>query len=175
MIEQLSSSAKKNISILLLIAALFFLLTLLSSSAVPDSTFTTITGKKIALQQLRGKPVLVTFWATDCPACIEEIPHFIDLYRDYHPSGLEIIAIAMIYDPPSRVVAMTQAKQIPYDVVLDLKSEHAMAFGQVQLTPSTFLISSEGDLIMKKIGCVDQAELKTQIEKQLNGFVNNRK
>jgi hypothetical protein len=64
---------------------------------------------------------------------------------------------------------MTQAKQIPYDVVLDLKSEHAMAFGQVQLTPSTFLIGFEGNLIMKKTGRVDQAELKTRIETLLKG------
>jgi peroxiredoxin len=168
-IEQLPPSAKKVLGIILLIAALFFLLTLLSSKPVPDSVFTSITGKTIALQQLRGKPVLVTFWATDCPSCIEEIPYFIDLYNRYHHAGLEIVAIAMIYDPPSRVVAMTQANQIPYDVVLDLKSEHAKAFGQVQLTPSTFLIGPEGDWIMKKVGLIDQATMKAQIETLLKG------
>jgi peroxiredoxin len=129
-IEQFPSSAKKSLGLILLVA-LFFLLTLQSPSEAPDSTFTTITGKKITLQQLRGKPVLVTFWATDCPSCIKEIPYLINFYRQYHDLELEIIAIAMNYDPPSRVVAMTQAKQIPYDVVLDLKSEHAQAFGPV--------------------------------------------
>ena len=169
MIEQLSSPAKKNLGMFLLIAALFFGLMLLSSMPVPDSVFTTITGKKIALQQLRGKPVLVTFWATDCPSCIDEIPYFIELYNAYHDSGLDIFAIAMVYDPPSRVVAMTQGKQIPYHVVLDVNSQHAKAFGDVQLTPSTFLISPEGRLVMKKVGLIDQPALKTQIETLLKG------
>lgn len=169
MIEQFPSSAKKSLGLILLIVTLFFLLSLLSSSKVPDSTFTTITGKKIALHQLRGKPVLVTFWATDCLSCINEIPHLVDFYSQYHHLGLEIIAIAMIYDPPSRVVAMTQAKQIPYDVVLDLKSEHAQAFGPVQFTPSTFLISPQGIVVIKKIGLFDPVEMKTQIENHLKG------
>ncbi len=169
MIEQFSSSAKKSLGLILLIVALFFLLSLLSTSQVPDSIFTTITGKKITLKQLRGRPVLVTFWATDCPSCINEIPYLINFYRQYHGLGLEIIAIAMIYDPPSRVVAMTQAKQIPYDVVLDLKSEHAQAFGPVQFTPSTFLISPQGTIVMKKIGLFDPVAMKTQIEKHLKG------
>jgi peroxiredoxin len=168
-IEQLSSSAKKRFIAILLLAAFFFSLTLISTNAAPDATFTTITGKKIALDQLRGKTVLVTFWATDCPGCIEEIPHLLDLYQQYHGLGLEIIAVAMPYDPPSRVVAMTQAKQLPYDVVLDLKSEHALAFGHVQFTPSTFLIDPEGFFAMKKIGAFDLAEMKTQIEQLLKG------
>ena len=169
MIEQYLSSAKKSLGLILLIVTLFFLLSLLSSSEAPDSTFTTITGKKITLKQLRGKPVIVTFWATDCPSCIKEIPYLINFYRQYHDLGLEIIAIAMIYDPPSRVVAMSQAKQIPYDVVLDLKSEHAQAFGPVQFTPSTFLISPPGTIVMKKIGLFDPVEMKTQIETHLKG------
>lgn len=115
MIEQLPASATKIIFATLLAGAVFFLLPYLTSTTAPDSTFTTITGKRISLSQLRGKPVLVTFWATDCPSCLEEIPHLIDIYQHFHPLGLEIIAVAMIYDPPSRVVAMTQAMQIPYD------------------------------------------------------------
>jgi peroxiredoxin len=168
-IEQFPSSAKKSLGLILLIVTLFFLLSLLSSSEAPDSTFTTITGKKITLKQLRGKPVIVTFWATDCPSCIKEIPYLINFYRQYHDLGLEIIAIAMIYDPPSRVVAMSQAKQIPYNVVLDLKSEHAQTFGPVQFTPSTFLISPQGTIVIKKIGLFDPVAMKTQIEKLLKG------
>jgi peroxiredoxin len=168
-IEQFPVSAKKNLVLVLLFCTLLLGLRHWPEQTAPNSTFTTITGKKITLQQLRGKPVLITFWATDCPSCIEEIPHFIDLHKTYHPLGLEIIAVAMIYDPPSRVVAMSQAKQIPYDVVLDLKSEHALAFGQVQLTPTTFLINSEGKFVMKKTGLFKPEELKTKINKLLKG------
>lgn len=131
---------------------------------VPEVTFTTITGQKIALNALRGKPVIVTFWATDCPGCITEIPLLIDLYSQYHPQGLEIIAVAMHYDPPNHVIAMTQDQQLPYPVALDLTGEHAHAFGDVQLIPSTFLITPDGLIVLKKIGILNPTEIKTLIE-----------
>jgi peroxiredoxin len=134
------------------------------STKAPDVTFTTITGKKIALKDLRGKPVIIAFWATDCPACIKEIPELINLYMQYHKQGLEIIAVAMYYDPPNHVVTLTQDYQLPYDVALDLKAEHAHAFGDVQLIPSTFLISPDGLIALKKTGAFDPTEMKTRIE-----------
>jgi peroxiredoxin len=135
----------------------------------PDATFTTITGKKIALNTLRGKPVLVTFWATDCPGCMEEIPHLIDLYRNYHERGLEIIAVAMYYDPPNHVVTLTKDQSLPYEVALDLQAEHARAFGDVRLTPTTFLITPDGSIALQKIGAFDPDDMKTRIEAMLKG------
>ncbi len=135
----------------------------------PDVTFTTLTGQKITLKDLRGKPVIVTFWATDCPSCIQEIPDLIDLYTQYHASGLEMIAVAMYYDPPNHVVELTKAKQLPYNVALDLKSEFAHAFGGVMFTPSTFLIAPDGSVIKKEIGLFDLANMKTTIESLLKG------
>lgn len=139
------------------------------STKAPDVTFTTITGKKIVLKDLRGKPVIVTFWATDCPACIKEIPDLIDLYMQYHKQGLEIIAVAMYYDPPNHVVTMTKDRQLPYDIALDLKTKHAHAFGNVQLTPSTFLISPDGLIVLKKTGAFEPEEMKTRIETLTKG------
>ncbi len=135
----------------------------------PEVTFTTLTGQKIALKDLRGKPVIVTFWATDCPSCIQEIPDLIDLYTQYHASGLEMIAVAMYYDPPNHVIELTKAKQLPYNVVLDLNSVHAHAFGGVMFTPSTFLIAPNGSVITKEIGLFDLANMKATIESLLKG------
>jgi len=135
----------------------------------PNVTFTTITGKKIELLQLRGKPVIVTFWATDCAGCIKEVPHLIELYKQFHSQGLEIIAVAMYYDPPNHVVEMTKAKQIPYHVALDLKAQHATAFGQVQLTPTSFLISPAGKVILQKTGEFDFFTMQQQIKKLIQG------
>ena len=137
--------------------------------AAPDVTFATITGKKIVLKHLQGKPVVVTFWATDCPGCIKEIPHLVQLYNDYHSKGLEMIAVAMFYDPPNRVVAMTKAKQLPYDVALDLQGLNAKAFGEVRLTPTTFLISPDSKIIIHKTGSFDVQDLKQRIETMLKG------
>jgi peroxiredoxin len=139
------------------------------STEAPDVTFTTITGKKIVLKDLRSKPVIVTFWATDCPGCIKEIPDLLDIYTQYHKQGLEIIAVAMYYDPPNHVVTLTGDQHLPYHVALDLKAEHAHAFGDVQLIPSTFLISPDGLIDLKKTGAFDPVEMKTRIETLLKG------
>lgn len=140
-----------------------------TAAPAPRVTFTTITGKKIALHELRGKPVLVTFWATDCPGCIAEIPHLVELYRDYHGRGLEIIAVAMYYDPPNHVVTFTKDNALPYAVALDLQADHARAFGDVRLTPTTFLITPEGSIALQKIGTFDPDDMKTRIEALLKG------
>ncbi|MEN8260298.1 MAG: TlpA disulfide reductase family protein [Pseudomonadota bacterium] len=133
----------------------------------PEAIFTTITGKKIALTQLRGKPVIVTFWATDCPGCIEEIPHLIELFNDYSNKGLNIIAVAMFYDPPSRVVAMTKDKALPYPVALDVDAKHAQAFGDVRLTPTNFLIAPDGTIAVQKVGLMDMADIRSRIDQML--------
>jgi len=163
----------KHFRLLLLLSAIISTALLLSFnktiSSAPDVTLTTITGKKIALKELRGKPVIVTFWATDCPACIKEIPHLIDLYTHYHQQGLEIIAVAMAYDPPNHVITLTEDLQLPYNVALDLNAEIAHAFGDVQLTPSTFLIGPEGLIALQKTGAFDPAEMKTLIETMTKG------
>ena len=140
-----------------------------NNSPAPDVTFKTISGKDIALKAQQGKPVIVTFWATDCPGCIEEIPHLIELYNDFHSRGLEIIAVAMYYDPPNHVVAMSKARQLPYDIALDVQGEHARAFGEVRLTPTTFLIAPDGSVAMNKIGTFEIEDMKKRIENMLKG------
>jgi peroxiredoxin len=138
-------------------------------TTAPDVTFSTITGQKIALKELRGKPVIVTFWATDCPSCVEEIPDLINLYKQYHESGLEIIAVAMQYNPPNHVIDMTKDRQLPYKVALDLTSEVAEAFGGVMFTPSTFLIAADGSVLKKHIGIFDPEKMTTTINSLLKG------
>ncbi|MBT7120902.1 MAG: TlpA family protein disulfide reductase, partial [Nitrosomonadales bacterium] len=80
---------------------------------------TAIGGEKITSQQLLGKLTLINFWATDCPGCINEMPGLIETYKQYHAQGLEIIAVAMYYDPPSRVVSYSKNNKLPFPVVLD--------------------------------------------------------
>lgn len=138
------------------------------TEAAPEVTFTTISGKQIALREWRGRPVIVTFWATDCPSCMHEIPHLIDLYRQFHPQGLEMMAVAMAYDPPHHVVEMTRARQLPYHVALDLNSAHALAFGDVQFTPTTFLISPEGKIAEKSVGVFNYEAWQSRIAAMLN-------
>ncbi len=135
----------------------------------PEVLFKTITGKHINLKTLLGKPVLVTFWATNCPSCLQEIPHLINLYQQFHPQGLEIFAVTMAYNPPNLVVEMAKAKQIPYHVVLDLRSDLAKAFGDVTLIPQTFLISPDGKIALNQLGLFDMESMKKLIKNYLPG------
>ena len=160
----------------ILAASLLLVLAFISIVAInrvptqaPDVTFSTITGKKINLKELSGKPVIVTFWATDCPGCIKEIPDLMDLYRQYHKQGLEIIAVNMYYDPPNHVIDLTDELKLPYHVALDLAAEHARVFGDVQLIPSTFLINPDGSFALKKTGAFDPAEITIHIQTSTKG------
>ncbi|POZ52497.1 TlpA family protein disulfide reductase [Methylovulum psychrotolerans] len=135
----------------------------------PALQLTTLTGQTLTLSDWRGKPVIVTFWATDCAGCIKEIPPLRGLYQDYHARGLEMLAIAMYYDPPSHVVAMTGEQQLPYPVALDLTAASARAFGQVALTPTTFLIAPDGRIALQYTGLFDEQAIRAALDRFLKG------
>ena len=129
----------------------------------PDITLLTIDGEELQLASLRGQPLLLTFWATSCPGCIREMPHLIELYEELSPQGLEVIGVAMSYDKPSHVLSMRKARNIPYPVALDIHGAAAQAFGNVRLTPTSFLISPDGRIVSQKIGEMDMPKLRNNI------------
>lgn len=131
--------------------------------SAPDIHFKIIDGRTISLKDLRGKPVLVNFWATSCPGCIKEMPHLINLYNQYHKQGFELIGVAMPEDRPDNVMEMAKQKKIPYPIAIDIKGEAVAAFGDVQLTPTSFLIDPSGEIIKQKIGEIDMPRLSKQI------------
>lgn len=133
----------------------------------PALSVTTLDGEQLSLAGLRGQPVLVTFWATDCPGCVKEIPHLIELHEDYGPDGLTILAIAMAYDPPNHVVAMREARDLPYRIALDIEGKAARAFGNVNVTPTSFLIDPQGRIVRHKLGEMDMTKVRAQIEGML--------
>lgn len=131
-----------------------------SLQAAPSMHVTTLQGKPLSLQSLHGRPVLVTFWATTCRGCIEEIPHLAQLYRDYAGRGLAVIGIAMAYDPPDRVIALSRARRIPYPLALDIDSRAARAFGDVSQTPASFLIAPDGRVALRQLGALDMHQVR---------------
>ena len=150
-------------AIALVAAAGFLWLRPAGLEKAPDITVVTTSGERIALAGMRGKPLLVTFWATTCPSCIKEMPQLIDLYQELSPLGLKVIGIAMSYDPPNRVLAMQGTRSIPYTIALDIDAHAARAFGDVQLTPTTFLIAPDGRIVYQKTGSLDMDALRNGI------------
>ena len=151
--------------------ALLFAQAVSQESPAPQVTFTSLKGEKIPMLSLRGKVVLVNFWATSCTGCIHEMPQIIDTYRKYQTQGLETIAVAMSYDPPNYVVNYTEKNALPFKVALDVQGNIAQAFGDVKLTPTTFIIDKRGNIIKRILGEPDFAQLRTLLEKELQAAV----
>ncbi len=152
---------------LLLVTSIIAWQMLGTEKTAPDVIFKTITGKQISLGSLKGKPVIVTFWATDCPSCVKEIPLFIDLHKRFHQQGLKIIAVAMTYNPPNLVVEMAKKHHIPYEIILDPQSRIAKAFGNTGIIPQTFLISKYGHIIFEQLGLFDIKKITELITQNL--------
>jgi len=152
--------------VLAIVGALAY--TLLQKPAAPAVTFTTLEGTPIALESLRGKVVLVNFWATSCPGCIKEMPGMVEIYQQYKNKGFEIVAVAMSYDPPNYVLNFVQTRKLPFPVALDVDGAHARAFGNVQLTPTSFIIGKDGAVLEQKIGELDFVKLKALLDKELS-------
>lgn len=141
---------------------------LFGQTPVPAQTFVTLKGEKIATSDLRGKVVLVNFWATDCVICARELPQMIATYKKYQTRGLETVAIAMQYDPPNYVIQYTEKNALPFKIVLDPVGAHATAFGNVKLTPTTFIIDKRGNIVDKIVGEPDFKKLHRLLEEKLN-------
>jgi peroxiredoxin len=129
----------------------------------------TLKQQNISIQQLKGKPALVVFWATSCPGCIKEMPHLVELYHQLHHKGLEIVGVAMQYDVQEQIEKLVKLRNIPYPITHDSNGKIAQAFGDVKLTPTTFLINPDGNIVRQKIGDIDFAKLRSDIELMLKG------
>jgi peroxiredoxin len=140
-----------------------------SPETVPDLTMTTINGKNIRLVAQKGKPMIVTFWATSCSSCLKEIPDLVTLYNRFRESGVQVIAIAMTYDPPNHVVHLSRDKNLPYDVVLDVTGNYARAFGGVQAIPALFVIAPDGKVIKQELGRFDLNVMTERLNQLLQG------
>jgi len=132
----------------------------------PMVDFVVIGEKKINMAALRGHTVLLTFWATTCVTCIQEIPHLIDTYKKFNDKGLEVIAVAMPYDPPAQVWQMVQERKLLYKVAVDVDGSVSGAF-KPNGTPSTFIISPTGDVVYAKEGLLDFKDVERVIESHL--------
>lgn len=135
--------------------------------AAPAVTFVSLQGEKVTTASLRGKVVLVNFWATDCVTCIREMPDIVATYNRYRAQGFETIAVAMKYDPPNHVLDYAEKTRLPFKVALDPLGELARAFGDVKLTPTTFIIDRQGRLVTRILGAPDFAKLHLLLEEKL--------
>ncbi len=137
------------------------------SAAAPESTFVLLDGSRKTTADLKGRVTLVNFWATSCVTCIAEMPRLVATHEKYQARGYDTLAVAMSYDPPSYVVNYAQTRKLPFKVAIDNTGAVAKAWGDVQLTPTTFVVNKRGEIVKRYVGEPDFAELHKLIERLL--------
>lgn len=130
----------------------------------PALAYTLLDGRRSDLAALRGRVVLVNFWATDCAPCVEEMPALVANWRRYSPQGFQTLAVSMRHDPPALVANFAEARALPFEVVIDNTGEIAQRLGNVQFTPTSLLIDKRGEIVRRWVGKTDFVELGQAIE-----------
>lgn len=129
-----------------------------------DVTFDVIGGPPLAAGALRGKPLLMVFWASTCAPCIAEMPDLAALYQELHPRGLQLVALAMPYDPPNRVAAAREVLELPFPVALDIDAKLVRRLGVPPQTPQFRLIDASGRVVAVHDGVWPIDRLRAAIE-----------
>jgi peroxiredoxin len=165
----MSSKLYKTLAILVALALIGAGLAwgLLRQSPAPQSTFVLLDGSRQSTSDFRGKVVLVNFWATSCTTCVAEMPKVVATYDKFHGQGYETVAVAMSYDPPAYVVNYAETRKLPFKVAIDNTGSVASAWGEVQLTPTSFLLNKRGEIVKRYVGEPDFAELHRLIQELL--------
>ena len=133
----------------------------------PNVQYTLLDGRQLSTAQFKGQVVLVNFWATSCSTCVAEMPQVMATFEKYKSRGYQTLAVAMSYDPPAYVASFAETRKLPFGVVIDNTGEIARSFGQVQLTPTSFLINKRGEIVKRYVGAPDFTALHTLVEKLL--------
>ena len=132
-----------------------------------EVTFVTLKGERLKLRDLRGKVVLVNFWATICPACVKEMLELVKTYERYRARGLEIVAVAVSYDPPAFVKEFVEKNGLSFPVALDAQKEIVKAFGGVKVVPTTFVLDKDGQPVSRTLGLIAFDRLHVFLDEQL--------
>lgn len=131
-----------------------------AAEPAPAVSYTLLNGSKGNTAQLKGKVLLVNFWATSCATCVAEMPQLIATHQKFKARGYDTLAVAMQYDPPAYVARFAESRQLPFGVAIDNTGEIAQRFGDIKLTPTTFLIDQQGHIVKRYVGTPDFAALE---------------
>lgn len=139
----------------------------IQASAAPQSTFVLLDGSSTNTADFKGKVTLVNFWATSCTTCVAEMPQLIATHEKFKAQGFDTVAVAMSYDPPAYVVNFAQTRKLPFKVAIDNTGSVAKAWGEVKLTPTTYLVNKQGEIVKRYVGEPDFPTLHLLIDKLL--------
>jgi peroxiredoxin len=143
------------------------LLSMRTHEMAPAVAYTRLDGTPSNIAQLKGKVVLVNFWATDCVVCVREMPQIISTHEKYKALGYDTVAVSMSYNPPAYVIDFAEKRKLPFTVAIDNTGSIARSFGNVQATPTSVLLNKRGEIVQRYVGEPDFAALHRLVEKLL--------
>jgi peroxiredoxin len=156
---------KKTLGILIFAAAA---ISALSAQAInqsaPAFSVKDLDGKTIAMSDLKGKIILINFWATWCPPCRAEIPDFVDFYNRAKAQGVEIIGLSVDEKTADQLKPFVQKYKMTYPIAL-ATAKIIRDFQPGEFIPTTFLIDRKGIIRDKQVGAVDKATLDKWLAK----------
>lgn len=135
--------------------------------SAPDFTLKTLDGKDLKLSDLRGKAVVLNFWATWCPPCKVELPWFVDLQKQYGSQGLQIVGISEDEGGKEKVEQFVKEMGVNYTVAVD-DSNVSEKYGDVEDLPTTFYIDRSGKIVQFAMGLVDRSEIEQNMKSALS-------
>lgn len=140
---------------------------LTKSSEAPDFTLESLDGKSMRLSDLRGKAVLLNFWATWCGPCKIETPWLVELQNQYGHDGLQVVGVEMGDDGKDEITKFMKDMGMNYPVLIG-KEAVGEAYGGVPALPETFFIGRDGKIVDKIIGLKGRSEIEDSIKKALD-------
>ncbi len=137
----------------------------------PGFTLQSLDGQSFDLESLRGKPLLINYWATWCVPCKQELPILEKLYREYQQKGLVILSInALDQDSLENVQAIVREYGMTFPVLLDQNRQFANAY-QAIFFPTTFMVDANGVIREISLGDNTEAELRSSLDMLLSGGI----
>jgi peroxiredoxin len=136
--------------------------------AAPALTVRTIEGEEVSLESLKGRKVVLNFWATWCGPCRLEMPAFTKVYSEYKERGVEMVGAANeTRASRPKVVDFARRLGIEFPIWLEASSDHMDAFKVGPELPATVLVDREGRLAARIQGVTDESQLRSLIDRLL--------
>ena len=128
----------------------------------PSFSLKDLAGNMVSLSDFKGKVVILDFWATWCPPCALEIPHFVTLQEQYWAMGFTVLGVAVSSGDAGMVNSFARKYRINYPILM-ADGQVQKAFGGIRSIPTTFIIDAEGNMRYRYIGYRDKAVFETAI------------
>ncbi len=129
-------------------------------------SFTDQDGRKLSLDDFKGKVVVLDYWATWCPPCRAEIPHFIEIQNEYKDKGVTVVGMSVDSTGPADVAKFVKDNGMNYPIVM-ADEKTATAYGADQGIPFTLVIDKNGNVVARHLGITDKSVFEDEIKKAL--------